>query len=185
MENQNLLSEMAGDAKKGQISNDKLDELARLVHEFNEMEKAIEEEEEYLKSLKEKYDAIGMGKIPDLFDSLGLSQLKLKTGETVEIKRDFGATITAEKQEACFKWLKEHGHDGIIKHDVVTTIKKGETEEYQKLLGALNQLGITYTDKSYVHPMTLKSFVKEQINAGTDFPQEQFSVFPIRKTKIK
>ena len=182
---QTLLNEMSGDSAKGQVTNDKLEELSQLVHKFKELEDAIEEEEEYLKKLKEDADALGMGKIPDLFDSLGLSEIKLKTGEKVEIKRDFAATITAEKQEGCFNWLKEHGHDGIIKHDVVTTIKKGETEEYSKLLNALNTLGISYTDKSYVHPMTLKSFVKEQINAGADFPQEQFSVFPVRKTKIK
>lgn len=180
-----LLNEMAADAGKGQVTEDKLEELARLVHEFKEMEAAIEEEEAYLKEMKEKYDAIGMGKIPDLFDSLGLSEIKLKTGEKVEIKRDFAASITAERQEVCFKWLIENGHEGIIKHDVVTTIKKGEKEEYEKLLASLNQLGVTYTDKSYVHPMTLKSFVKEQINAGSSLPQEQFGVFPIRKTKIK
>jgi hypothetical protein len=176
---------MADDAEKGQKSDDKLEELSKLVHEFKELESAIEEEEEYLKGMREKYDAIGMGKIPDLFDSLSLSQIKLKTGELVEIKRDFAASITAEKQEACFKWLKDNGHEGLIKHDVVTTIKKGETKEYEELLGQLSKLGVTYTDKSYVHPMTLKSFVKEQINAGANFPQEQFSVFPIRKTKIK
>jgi hypothetical protein len=185
MTNANLLSEMEKDAEKGQITNDKLTELSDLVLKFKELEEAIKEEEEYLKKLKEDYDAIGMGKIPDLFDSLSLSQLKLKTGEVVEIKRDFAATITAEKQEECFNWLKENGHESIIKHDVVTTIKKGETIEYEKLLSALNSLGVTYTDKSYVHPMTLKSFVKEQINSGINFPQEQFSVFPIRKTKIK
>jgi hypothetical protein len=182
---ENLLNEMAGDAEKGQITDDKLETLSILVHKYKELTSAIEDEEEYLKKLKEDADKIGMGDIPDLFDSLGLSELKLKTGEKVEIKRDFAATITAEKQAACFAWLKEHGHESIIKHDVVTTIKKGETAEYEKLIASLNQLGITYTDKSYVHPMTLKSFVKEQINSGTDFPQEQFSVFPVRKTKIK
>ena len=62
---------------------------------------------------------------------------------------------------------------------------KFETKEYETLLNELNKLGVSYVDKSYVHPMTLKSFVKEQINAGADLPQEQFSVFPIRKTKIK
>jgi hypothetical protein len=180
----NLLNEMGKDAEKGQVTNDKLEELSSLVLKFKELEEAISAEEEYLKKLKEDYDAIGMGKIPDLFDSLSLSQLKLKTGETVEIKRDYATTITEEKREGCFNWLKEHGHESIIKHDVVTTIKKGETAEYEKLLASLNQLGVTYTDKSYVHPMTLKSFVKEQINAG-DFPQELFSVFPVRKTKIK
>lgn len=182
---QTLLNEMAGDAEKGQITSDKLEELSKLVHEFKELETAIEEEEEYLKTMKEKYDAIGMGKIPDLFDSLNLSELRLKTGEKIEIKRDFAASITSENQEVCFKWLKDHGHESIIKHDVVTTIKKGEIKEYEELLQYLNKVGVTYADKSYVHPMTLKSFIREQINAKVQFPQEQFKVFPIRKTRIK
>ncbi len=182
---QTLLDEMAADADVGQVTDDKLAQLSKLCIDLKAKERELEELEETLKKKKESYRLISEVEIPDLFDSLHLSQIKLDSGEVVEIKREYAATITEEKKPAAFSWLKNNGHESIIKHDVAVTIKKGETQEYAELLKFVSGLGVSYSDKEYVHPMTLKSFVKEQISAGIDFPQETFSVFPVRKTKIK
>jgi hypothetical protein len=68
---------------------------------------------------------------------------------------------------------------------VVIKLKKGEKELYDDLVSDLTLMGVDYGDKEYVHPMTLKAFVKEQMTNGSDIPQEAFGIFPIRITKLK
>ena len=110
--------------------------------------------------------------------------MRLESGEKITVKREYAASITAEKQGEAFRWLRENGHEGIIKHDLAVNLKKGEEQEFTRLIKVVDELGLTYTDKEFVHPQTLKSFVKEQISSGSNLPLETFSVFPVRKTKI-
>ena len=55
---------------------------------------------------------------------------------------------------------KNKGYDSIIKHDVISKFKKGETAEHDNLVKVLIDLGVTFEDKKYVHPQTLKSFIR-------------------------
>lgn len=185
--NNDLMSEMAGDAKPDANlpESTKLKELSTLVQELVRKDKIIAEQEDVLKNLQAEQRELSMNLIPDLFDELGLSQLKTEDGQVVDVKREFAASITAANKPFCLDWLRKNGHESIIKHDVTVKFKKGEEDENKRLIAGLKSMGLTYTDKEHVHPMTLKAFVKEQIEGGADLPQEPFGVFPVRKTKIK
>lgn len=183
-----LLNEMVEDSQvetPKQIYDKKLGELSRLVIEQKGIEETIAEYESCLEELQKKLKDVSEFKIPDLFDELGFDKITLKDGSKVEVKRGYAATISAEHKEAAFDWLKKNEHDGIIKHDVIAKLKKGENEEHEKIIAFLNKEGLTYEDKEHIHPATLKSFINEQMEKGSDLPQEVFGVFPIRKTKIK
>lgn len=186
-DNNDLSSQMAADSQSsgGQPETGKLSELTTLVTQLQDADKAVEEASDILKRAQEIQRELSMNRIPDLFDEINLSQLKMKDGSVVEIKRDFAASISIERKPFCFDWLRKNNHEHIIKHDVTVKMKKGEESEAKALIKKLDDMGLTYIDKEHVHPMTLKAFVKEQIEKGTDLPQEQFGVFPIRKTKIK
>jgi len=185
MEN-NMAAAMAADgAATPALTPEKLTRLSKLVNQMADKADEIDEMGDKLKTLNEEYRALSGGQIPDLFDEMGLSQIKLTDGRSVEIKRTFAASITKEKQTGCFKWLRANGHESLITHELITKLKKGESKEQKKLIEVLAKLGLTYADKEKVHPQTLKAFVKEQIEKGGNFPQEQFSVFPIRETKVK
>ena len=149
------------------------------------MQDEIKEQEKLLKDMQKKEREISGNLIPDLLDEIGLSELKLPSGEKVIVKRDYAAGITGANYEFCMAWLKDNGHESLIKHDVVAKLKKGDDEEHKALVAKLLELGVNFDDKETVHPGTLKAFVREQIEGGVDFPQEQFSVFPVRKTTIK
>jgi hypothetical protein len=41
------------------------------------------------------------------------------------------------------------------------------------------------TQKEWVEPMTLKAFVREQVEKGTDLPYETFNIYIGQKSKIK
>jgi len=185
----NDLNAMMADDGASQIAEvprtAKLDELSKLLQDLDLVNGEVEALQEHLKEAEERQKELSMGKIPDLFDELGLSVIKMKDGKVVEINRSFAATISAENKDDCFNWLRKNGHDGIIKHDLTVKLKKGEEAEVAALISDLNERGLTYSDKEHVHPMTLKAFVREQIEKGSDLPQDKFGVFPIRKTKIK
>lgn len=180
-----LVSMMADDAAAGGApDSDKLSRLISLATEMVELEKAVEEAEEKLKQEKRKLGEMQLVKIPDLFDELNMSEIKLGDGTKISVNRSFVANITKEKESECFKWLEEHGHESIIKNVVTVTPKKGEEKAREELLEAVEMLQLSYDEKRSVHANTLKSFVREQIENGVDFPQELFGVFALRKTKV-
>jgi hypothetical protein len=168
-----------------QMYDKKLGLLAELVREQRDIENTISDYTSEIEELLKKLKDVSEFKIPDLFDELGFDKITLKDGSKVEVKRGYAATITEENFVAAFNWLKETENDGIIKHDVIIKLKKGETEEHKKIIETLNEQGLTYEDKEHIHPATLKSFVNEQMTKGSDIPQDVFKIFPIRKTKIK
>ena len=180
-----LMNQIAEDSATDDVSIDKLGELSRLCCMMRDAESVVEEMEEELKKAKSTLYDLQMIRIPDVFDEIGLSQIKLLDGAKVEIKRSYAANISQDRQFECFEFLRKNGHESIIKHDVTAKLKKGDAEEHEKIVKVLMELGTTFTDKEFVHPMTLKAFVKEQIEKGADFPQEVFGVHPIRKTSIK
>lgn len=165
-------------------SNKQLQELGELANKVANLDEKIIQKENELKNLRKEYNDVATNKIPDLFDEFGLSKLTLTDGTFIEINRKYAASITKENQSECFKWLKKHKFDSLIKHQLISNLKKGENKEAAEILKLCKKLGVTYVDKKSVHPNTLSAFVKEQIESGADFPQELFKVFPIRIAKV-
>jgi hypothetical protein len=165
--------------------NEKLKELAALIDKMQKHELEMQRLSKLLAAETEKYNKINTLMIPDLFEELGLKKISLSNGRTVEIKSSYVGSITEDRKPQCFEWLENKGYDSIIKHDVISKFKKGETAEHDNLVKVLMDLGVTFEDKKYVHPQTLKSFIKEQLESGADFPQELFGVVAIRKTIVK
>ena len=165
--------------------NEKLKELAVLIDKMQKHELEMQRLSKLLAAETEKYNKINTLMIPDLFEELGLKKISLSNGRTVEIKSSYVGSITEDRKPQCFEWLENKGYDSIIKHDVISKFKKGETAEHDNLVKVLIDLGVTFEDKKYVHPQTLKSFIREQLESGADFPQELFGVVAIRKTIVK
>jgi hypothetical protein len=61
---------------------------------------------------------------------------------------------------------------------------KGEDSDAKIAVQALKDLGHEPVDKQSVHPMTLKSFIREQYESGSNFPADLFGAFVGNKTKI-
>jgi len=185
---QNLVNMMEKDVSEKKVEiprSEKLAELAKLLDKRTKHERAIALLEEQLSEQSKLFQELDSLKIPDLFNELGLKKITLKDGRVVEVKLKYTASVPVESADDCFDWLKEHGHESIIKHEVKADIKKGEKEEHEKLLELLNALGVSFKDRQFVHPQTLQSFVKEQMESGADFPKDLFKVYPLRSTKVK
>ena len=184
----NLMDEMMEDSEsvvKEIPKTEKLSELSDLLEKMDKAQDRIAKATEELLKANEDFAQYNNLLIPDLFDELGMKKFTLQDGRTVEVNLKYTASITEENSENCFSWLKENGHEAIIKHKVEADIKKGESKAHETLTKLLEKLGLLYKDKTYVHPQTLYSFVKEQIESGADFPKDLFKVYPLRSTKVK
>ena len=61
---------------------------------------------------------------------------------------------------------------------------RDEDVDAEKLLTNLQDDGFTTSGKKWVEPMTLKAFVREQVENGNDLPLETFNVYIGQKTRI-
>lgn len=168
-----------------EISNDKLEEISALANSLREYEAAIKAAGDQLVLLNDKAKQLSEVLIPEAMMEVGMESFKLKDGTSVTISKFYSGSIKEEKADAAFAWLRKTGNDSLIKREVKLSFGKGEDQDAQTVVQALIDLGFTPLDKASVHPMTLKSFIREQMESGNaDFPAEVFGAYVGNKTKI-
>jgi hypothetical protein len=92
--------EMSTDNDKKSLSNQ--------VEKLKNLEDHILAKEEELKTLKQQADVVSGEVIPTMMLELNISTLKLADGSAVEVKPVYGASISAEKKEEAFEWLRNN-----------------------------------------------------------------------------
>lgn len=162
-----------------------LELLARLAHESTELEREIIADTVALEEKNSKLMGLLRKRIPEIMKTLGMEEFKLTDGSVVSVKSDVKCGITEANKPAAFAWLEEKNFDGIIKTKVNTEFGKGEMESAKAALKLLEESGFHGTMDRSVHPATLKSFVKEQLENGTNIPIETFGIFEFEIAKIK
>ena len=168
-------------------SVEQIDSAKRLsdkVLELKDLEDEIANAEHSLKKLKEKAKVVSSVEIPAMMDDMQITKLKLKDGESVEIKKIYGAYIPPEQQEAAFKWLRNNGLGDIIKNDITVTFGKGEDNKAASYAELAKGQGFEPVQKIGVNPMTLKALVRERLQSGQDVPADLFKPFEGNQTKI-
>lgn len=138
--------------------DNKLGELSVLAHQVPLALEEIKKREDQLNEAKENHRKLVEEFIPDLMAELGISELKMENGSTLGVSQQYFAKIPKDRETEAFDWLKDNGFGSLIKTKVV--------------------------ESTGVHHQTLKAFVKEQMEAGNEIPQETFGVFVKQVTKI-
>jgi hypothetical protein len=159
--------------------------LADAVQKLSKVQAQIAQAEQAMAALKETEKTLATKTIPDMFDELGMKKFSLTNGTEVSVDTGFASNISSDHQLEAFAWLSANGHDGLIKHDLTVKLKRNEQELYDDIKKDLQILGADFNDKEYIHPQSLKAFVNEQMNNGSDIPQDVFGVYPIRVAKLK
>ena len=158
--------------------------LSDKVIELKNLEDEIENAEESLSKLKEKAKYISNIEVPQMMEEMHITKLKLKDGESVEIKKIYGASITPDNQEKAFTWLRNNGLGDIIKNDVTVTFGRGEDNKAQQYAVLAQGQGYEPVQKLKVEPMTLKALVRERLESGQEMPSDLFNMFTGNRTKI-
>lgn len=175
--------EQAGNAAP---SNEQLTAVSELAARQQSLEQQVKVQEEYLNTLKGQLRQVQEKDLPEAMDEAGLSEFTTKDGYRVRVQREYHANIPKARQEAAFQWLRDHGHDSVIKRDVTIQFGRGEDNAAGNIVGELRDRlpDNKVTDKAGVHPQTLKKLVKECVEAGEDLPFEDFGVYVIDRAKV-
>ena len=165
-----------------------LERLMTLAENARELALEIEKAEVALAELQGKHQKITQRQLPELMEALGMEKFKLKTGEEVSVKDDIKCGLTEEHKPKAWEWLESKGYDGIIKTVVNVPYGRGEVGKAKELISKLAaEFGVDADLSRSVHYQTLKSFVKERLEAG-DLPSDMlavFSVYEFKEAKIK
>lgn len=155
--------------------------LADLAEQQLEAEESVEGAELQTKKAKDHLRTISETQIPEVMDRLQLETFKTQTGLIITVKENIRASIPKAKVLEAIKWLRDNGHERIIKHTF--SVIPADDEAAQELVKALN--GFDYSDAPKVHPQTLGAFCREMLEEGAEFPLELFGVHRQRISKVK
>jgi hypothetical protein len=167
------------------VKDDDLSKVASLVRQQLQLELAVLEIEEILKRTKRNLEEISGQLLPAALGEYGLSELTMADGSKLSVQTVVSASISKERQPDAHDWLRDHGHGDLIKNTVSVTFGRGQDDAAKDVVRVLQSNGLDPEQKEAVHPSTLKAFVKEQIEKGSEIPSEMFGIFIGQKTVIK
>lgn len=173
------------DSQNLAVNEDALKDISALARRAKLLEHEVEILELTLKERKESHRKIVEETLPEAMAELGMRSFVMDDGSKIDVKPYYSASISAERKAEAYAWLREHGFDDIIKNNVSVRFGRGEDELCVHLLDLLREKGFAAEQAEKVEPMTLKAWVKEQVEKGANFPSELFGVYIGQKATIK
>jgi len=158
--------------------------LSDQVVKLRSLEDKFLQKEEELKKIKQEIDLLSGEVIPTMMTEMNISTLKLADGTAVEVKPVYGASISPERKDEAFNWLRENGLGDLIKNEVTVSFGRNEDNKAIAYANLAVENGYQPSQKLKVEPMTLKALVRERIESGKDMPSDLFNVFAGSRTKI-
>ena len=158
--------------------------LSDQVLSLRDLEDRIKQKEIELKKLKKDSEIISGEVIPTMMTEMSISTLKLADGSAVEVKPIYGASISPDKKEEAFNWLRNNGLGDLIKNEVTVSFGRNEDNKASQYAILAQGRGYQPIQKLKVEPMTLKALVRERVESGKDMPSDLFNVFAGNRTKI-
>ena len=97
------------DQEKMLGKTENIQSLADQVEKLNTLDQEVEVLEKSLKQKKKSFEHLSGEVIPTMMAEMGLSQLKLMDGSSVDVKPNYSANITIANKDAAFNWLRNNG----------------------------------------------------------------------------
>lgn len=166
------------------LDNADMKTLSSAVRRLRQIEMDLESAEQHLKYLKGQKHNVSSEVIPQLMDQMGVERVDVD-GLTCTKKQVVHASIPQDRKQEAFEWLREQGCDDIIKNDVTVSFGRGKDNEVGHILGLLRKMGHDPEQKTQVHPMTLKAFVRERVENGKPIDLDMFGAFISNVAQIK
>jgi len=161
-----------------------VDRLATKIKDLQTLENEIDALEDRIKNTKRNLETLSGDVIPTMMAEMGLTQLKLMDGSSVDVKPYYAANISLKNREAAYNWLRSNGLGDIIKNEITVSFGRDEDNKATTYVNLAKGQGYQPTQKLKVEPMTLKALVRERIENGKDMPTDIFNVFVGNRTKI-
>lgn len=166
------------------LDKDVMKTLSSLVKTLRRIEDQIADSEEHTKVLKGEKHRLSTELIPSLMAEMGTERIDVD-GVAVTIKPIVHASIPEGRREEAFGWLRSSGNEDIIKNDVVLSFGKGSDNVVKSLIADLAGQGFSPQHKVHVHPMTLKAFIREQMEKGAPINLDLFGAYVLNTAEIR
>jgi len=167
------------------LDNAGLNTVAGLARKIKHQQDKVERLDRELKDEKNALLKLTDEDLPSTMADLGLTKFSLEDGSTVEVKPTYGAHILVKDRETAYEWLRENGHDDIIKNIVSCQFGRGEDDSASAFHAFASQQGYPADQNESIHAGTLKAFVKERIESGDDFPHAIFGAYVGQRAIIR
>jgi hypothetical protein len=176
-----------------EIPDSSIDSVAQLARKLWLAEKKVAELEAQFEEAKAEHLKLSQELVPDAMNELGMESLTLTNGYTIQISPFYSGSIppnegkTADpvRREKCFAWLRSKGFGSLIKTEVKVAAGQGDEKFVERVTKLLAKAKIPFVQGDNVHHMTLKSFIREQAEAGSPPPQDLFNTHIGKKATIK
>jgi hypothetical protein len=150
-----------------------------------DLEMKLKAEKEELRELEEKL-------LPDALYAVGYgenSKIQID-GVQVSLKTDIQMSVSGENSRyriPTISWLRETGHDDIIKNQLQIDLPKGtiDSEGLDKLKSYLQNMGFSYTQFENFHTATAKALFRSLLEQGEDIPLDQMGARLFTKANVK
>lgn len=176
-------SSMASSVEK--MDQGDLTTVAGMARAIRDKEQEVAALEQKLKDEKKALLKLTDEELPTMLAEIGLTSMKLDDGSEVTVKPTYGASILVDNRPAAYEWLREHGHDDIIKNTVACAFGRGEDDQASAFKAFAEQQGYYAEQKTEIHPQTLRAFVKERVESGDEFPMELFGAYIGQRAVVK
>jgi len=179
-----LFEEEAVNADKfDTVGKEGASELSNLIRRSIQIDQEIKDAEQHLKDLKFKKRKVNEEDIPMLMEEMGMDRVDVD-GNKVTLRQFVHARITEDKRDEAFGFLRSIGEADIIKNDVTVSFSAGQDNQAGAVVDDLRNQGLEPAQKTHIHPMTLKSWVKNRIESGQEIDFDTFGVFVGTEAKI-
>lgn len=166
-------------ADKTAPTEDRLEQVRKVLREVRDLERTIADQEETLKANKAKVLDFKQRKLVDLFQEVGIDTLGLPPegnlpGYDAELKPYYHANISTdwepERQLKAFDWLDDNKSGDLIRSTFTVFIGKDDRKTALKVQKALDKLKVPYETKLAVPWNTLTAWLKEQVEKHKTTP---------------
>ena len=184
-----LFNDMQKDAinqRTGVESTDtgRLSNVSTLASKIIQMENKVKFLEEELKTSKKELLELTDQDLPAAMEEINMESFTLSDGSEVKVIPTYGGTIRADDRPQAHTWLRDNGYGDLVKNTISANFGMGEDNLAKDFYQSALDRGFQVDKKEAVHPMSLKSWVKEMTENGSEFPSDLFGAFIGKKAKI-
>lgn len=159
--------------------------LVGLVDALKQAEEAEVKAEAALAEAKDRRRRLEELTIPEHMASLGQTECVLTDGRKVKVETKIHASISEAKKDEAFAWLRDNGHEGLIKREIKVQFGKGQDNIAGDVLAELKERGLAPESKETVPANSLAAWVREKNKEGAVLPLDTLGVFVSRKAVVK
>jgi hypothetical protein len=167
------------------VKNEDLSSVGALAKRAKELEADLKELEDTISERKNQLRKLLEETIPAMLQELGMADFTMADGSKISVKPFYSASIPEENRAQAYEWLRDHGYDDIIKNTVSVRFGRGEDGLCDTLLNHLREQNYPVEQAQKIEPQTLKAWVREQVERGSEFPTELFGVYVGQRATIK